>query len=105
MRPCNVTRSLSENSVVGPPEREQFFRLAKTAKQAMLVVSSMQLGAARRKKGRSEPDRILRLASKNRKVAKGPAQEGGVADCQDHGVETETSNATRRWLASIMDAS
>ena len=64
------------------PESEQFFRLAKTAKQAMLVLSSMQPDAARRttaaalirpllrqqqikrfkKKGRSKPDRILRQA-------------------------------------------
>ncbi|MCH7917530.1 MAG: hypothetical protein IIC50_06050 [Planctomycetes bacterium] len=62
------------------PESEQFFRLAKTAKQAMLVVSSMQPDAARRttaaalirqllrqqqikrfkKKGISKPDRVFR---------------------------------------------
>ena len=42
------------------PESEQFFRLAKTAKQAMLVLSSMQPDAARRKKGRSKPDRVFR---------------------------------------------
>jgi len=59
------------------PESEQFFRLTKTAKQAMLVLSSIQPDAARRttaaalirqqleqfkKKGRSKPDRILRHA-------------------------------------------
>ena len=42
------------------PESEQLFRLAKTAKQAMLVLSSMQPDAARRKKGRSKPDRVFR---------------------------------------------
>ena len=42
------------------PESEQFFRLAKTAKQAMLVSSSMQPDAARWKKGRSKPDRVFR---------------------------------------------
>ena len=62
------------------PEDEQFFRLAKTAKQAMLVLSSMQPAAARwttaaalirpllrqqqikrfKKKGRSKPDRVFR---------------------------------------------
>ena len=42
------------------PESEQLFRLAKTAKQAMLVLSSMQPDAARRKKGRSKPDRGFR---------------------------------------------
>jgi len=42
------------------PESEQFFRLAKTAKQAMLVLSSMQPDVARRKKGRSKPDRVFR---------------------------------------------
>jgi hypothetical protein len=57
----NTTRSLSENSVVGP-RASSFFRLAKTAKQAMLVLSSMQPDAARRKKGRSKPDRVLRQA-------------------------------------------
>jgi hypothetical protein len=59
------------------PESEQFFRLAKTAKQAMLVLSSIQPDAGRRttaaalirqyikqfkKKGRSKPDRVLRQA-------------------------------------------
>ena len=44
------------------PESEQFFRLAKTAKQAMLVLSSIQPDVARRKKGRSKPDRVLRQA-------------------------------------------
>ena len=42
------------------PESERFFRLAKTAKQAMLVLSSIQPDAARRKKSRSKPDRVLR---------------------------------------------
>jgi molybdate transport system substrate-binding protein len=42
------------------PESEQFFRLAKTAKQAMLALSSMQPDAARRKKSRSKPDRVFR---------------------------------------------
>ena len=42
------------------PESERFFRLAKTAKQAMLVLSSMQPDAARRKKGRSKPDWVFR---------------------------------------------
>ncbi|MCH8218373.1 MAG: hypothetical protein IH892_16570 [Planctomycetes bacterium] len=42
------------------PESEQFFRLAKTAKQAMFVLSSIQPDAARRKKGRSKPDRVVR---------------------------------------------
>ena len=42
------------------PESEQFFRRAKTAKQAILVVSSMERDAARRKKGRSKPDRVFR---------------------------------------------
>ena len=42
------------------PESEQFFRLAKMAKQATLVLSSMQPDAARRKKGRSKPDRVFR---------------------------------------------
>jgi len=42
------------------PESEAFFRLAKTAKQAMFVLSSMQPDAARRKKGRSKPDRVFR---------------------------------------------
>ncbi len=44
------------------PEGEQFFRLTKTAKQATLVLSSMEPDAARRKKGRSKPDRVLRQA-------------------------------------------
>jgi hypothetical protein len=34
------------------PESKPFFRLAKTAKQAMLVLSSMPPDAARWKKGR-----------------------------------------------------
>jgi len=42
------------------PESEQFFRLAKTAKQAMFVLSSIQPDAARWKKGRSKPDRVFR---------------------------------------------
>ena len=42
------------------PESEQFFRLAKTAKQAILVSSSMEPDAATRKKGRSKPDRVFR---------------------------------------------
>ena len=42
------------------PESEQFFRLAKTAKQATLVLSSMEPDAARRKKSRSKPDRVFR---------------------------------------------
>ena len=42
------------------PESEPFFRLAKTAKQAMFVLSSMQPDAARRRKGRSKPDRVFR---------------------------------------------
>jgi len=42
------------------PESEQFFSLAKTAKQAMFVLSSMQPDAARWKKGRSKPDRVFR---------------------------------------------
>ena len=44
------------------PESEPFFRLAK---QAMLVLSSLQPDAARRKKGRSKPDRILRQAPRD----------------------------------------
>ncbi len=44
------------------PESEPFCRLAKTAKQAMLVLSSMQPDAGRRKKGRLKPDRVLRQA-------------------------------------------
>jgi hypothetical protein len=36
--------------------------MAKTAKQAMLVLSSIQPDAVRRKKGRSKPDRVLRQA-------------------------------------------
>ena len=44
------------------PESEQFFRLAKTTKQTILVLSSIQPDAVRRKKGRSKPDRILRQA-------------------------------------------
>ncbi|MCH7917850.1 MAG: hypothetical protein IIC50_07670 [Planctomycetes bacterium] len=42
------------------PESEPFFRLAKTEKQAMFVLSSMQPDAARREKGRSKPDRVFR---------------------------------------------
>ena len=42
------------------PGSEQFFRLAKTTKQAMLVLSSMESNAARGKKGRSKPDRVFR---------------------------------------------
>ena len=42
------------------PESESFFRLATTAKQAIFVLSSMQPDAARRKKGRSKPDRVFR---------------------------------------------
>ena len=42
------------------PESEPFFRLAETAKQAMLVLSSMQPDADRRRKGRSKPDRVFR---------------------------------------------
>ncbi len=42
------------------PESEPFFRLAKTAKQAMLVLASMQPDAAKRKKGRSKPDGVFR---------------------------------------------
>ena len=53
------------------PESEQFFRLPKTAKQAMLVLSSMQPDAVRWKKGRSKPDRVFRqsLPSANRRTA------------------------------------
>ena len=39
-----------------------FFRLTKTAKQAMFVISSIQPDAVRRKKGRSKPDRVFRQA-------------------------------------------
>jgi len=42
------------------PESEKFFRLAKTAKQAILVLSSMEPDAAGRKKGRSKPGRLFR---------------------------------------------
>ena len=42
------------------PESEQFFRLAKTAKQAMFVLSSMQPDAAGRKKGRAKPGGVFR---------------------------------------------
>ena len=42
------------------PESARFFRLAKTAKQAMVVLSSIQPDAARRKKSRSKPDRGIR---------------------------------------------
>ena len=42
------------------PESEQFFRLAKTAKQTMLVLSSMEPDAARGEKGRSKPGRLFR---------------------------------------------
>src|SRR5210317_1500268 len=51
------------------PESEQFFRLAKTAKQAMFVLSSIQPDAGRRKKGRSKPDRILRQAPRQQRVS------------------------------------
>jgi flagellar basal body rod protein FlgG len=59
----------------GRPESEQFIRLTKTAKQAMLFLSSIQPDAGRRtaaaalirqqmeqfkKKGRSKPDRVFR---------------------------------------------
>ena len=37
-----------------------FFRLAKTAKQAILLVSSMEPDAVRRKISRSKPDRVFR---------------------------------------------
>ena len=56
-----VPRSVSENPVV-KPESEQFFRLTKTPQQAILVLSSIQADAVRRKKGRSKLDRILRHA-------------------------------------------
>jgi hypothetical protein len=46
------------------PESEPFFRLAKTAKQAMFVLSSIQPDAAKRKKSRSKPDRVRRQAPK-----------------------------------------
>ena len=42
------------------PESEPFFRLAKTTKQAILVLSLMESDAARRKKGSSKPDRVFR---------------------------------------------
>ncbi len=42
------------------PESEQFFRLTKTATQAMFVLSAIQPDAGRRKKGRSKPDRVFR---------------------------------------------
>ena len=72
---CRMDRDSYGESVIDPevempqgfvgklrrrPESEQFFRLAKTAKQAMLILSSIQPDEARRKKGRSKPDRILR---------------------------------------------
>jgi hypothetical protein len=60
-------QSISKTTALGSlgklrrrPESEQFFRLATTAKQAMLVLSSIQPDAARRKKGRSKPDRVFR---------------------------------------------
>jgi hypothetical protein len=34
--------------------------MAKTVKQAMFVLSSMEPDEARRKKGRSKPDRVFR---------------------------------------------
>ena len=52
------------------PKSEHVFRLAKTAKQAMLVLSSMQPDAARRRKGRSKPDRVFRHS---------PIRESGVS--------------------------
>ena len=42
------------------PESEPFFRRAKTAKQAIWVLSPMESDAARRTKGRSKPGRVLR---------------------------------------------
>ena len=42
------------------PESEQFFHLARTAKQAILVLSSIQPDALSRKKGHSKPDRVFR---------------------------------------------
>ncbi|MCF7974238.1 MAG: hypothetical protein K9N55_10515, partial [Phycisphaerae bacterium] len=58
------------------PESEQFFRLTKTAKQAMFVLSSIQPDAGRRKKGRSKPDRILRQAPSTRILIPTPAKVG-----------------------------
>ena len=58
-------RSLSENSVVCPRARHFFVWQSlsrakpREPKQAMLVLSSMQPDTARRKKGRSKPDRVL----------------------------------------------
>jgi len=59
------------------PETEQFFRLEKTAKEAMFVLSSMQPDAARRKKGRSKPDRVFRHSLKSH------AQAIGGLSCLD----------------------
>ena len=55
------SRSVSENPSL-MPESEQFGRLAKRPKQAMLVLSSIQADAARRSKGRSKLDWVLRQA-------------------------------------------
>jgi len=59
-----TTRQESVGEFRRRPESEQFFRLAKTAKSAEggLVLSSIQPDAARQKKGRSKPDRVLRQA-------------------------------------------
>jgi hypothetical protein len=55
-----VVKQGSVGKIHRRPESEQFFRLAKTAKQAILVLSSMEPDAARRKKSRSKPGRLFR---------------------------------------------
>ena len=62
---CNIT-FVGNGLLLGVCQRipssareRAFFRLAKTAKQAMLVPSSIQPDAGRRKISRSKPDRVL----------------------------------------------
>ena len=74
-----------------PSARERaVFRLAKTAKQAMLVLSSMQPDAVRRKISRSKPDRIFRhslvcsLSLSLSSCASQPAESAVVPLAQAH---------------------
>ena len=73
MRLAKISRlTVNELGFVGKlrrrPENEQLFRLARlvpsasvgNSKQAMLVLSSMQPDSARRRNGRSKPERVFR---------------------------------------------
>ena len=75
------------------------FRLAKTAKQAILVLSSMQPDADRGKMSRSKPDRVFRHSLEL--VRRSNCSGRGLRGCYDslRAVSLATRKATRLVLS------